>query len=89
MYRITSGKDSLLIWGDIIHAAALQFAQPDWGIAFDSDAAQAIATRKKVFDMTATDRVMIAGAHVPFPGIGHVTKAGAAYAYVPAFWMPG
>ena len=89
MYRITSGTDTLLIWGDIIHSATLQFAHPDWGIAFDTDGDLAAATRKKVFDMVATDRVMIAGAHVPFPGIGHVVKAATAYSYVPAFWTPG
>ena len=89
MYRVTSGKESLLIWGDIIHSAALQFAHPDWAIAFDTDAEAGTATRKRVFDMAATDKVMIAGAHVPFPGIGYVGKAGTGYHYAPAFWMPG
>jgi hypothetical protein len=46
----------------------------------------AIATRKRVFDMAATDRLLIAGAHLPFPGLGHVAKASAGYAYVPAPW---
>ncbi len=89
MYRVSSGGETLLIWGDIIHSAALQTAHPDWAIAFDTDPAMAIATRKRVFDMTATDRLTIAGAHVPFPGIGHVVKAGEAYAYAPSYWMPG
>ena len=89
MYRVTSGKDSLLIWGDIIHSAALQFAHPDWAIAFDTDAEAGTVTRKKVFDMAATDKLMVAGAHIPFPGIGFVGKAGAGYHYAPAFWMPG
>jgi len=89
MYRVTSGNDTLLIWGDIIHSYALQFEHPEWAIAFDIDPNQAIATRRKVFDMTATDKLTIAGAHVPFPGIGHVVKSGTAYRYEPAFWMPG
>jgi glyoxylase-like metal-dependent hydrolase (beta-lactamase superfamily II) len=89
MYRVSSGKETVLIWGDIIHSVTLQFAHPEWAIAFDSDSDAAIATRKKVFDMTATDRLTIAGAHVPFPGIGHVTRAGAAYAFAPLFWTPG
>ncbi len=89
MYRVTSGNDTLLIWGDIIHSYALQFAHPDWAIAFDVEPPKAIATRQKVFDMAATDRLTIAGAHVPFPGIGHVERAGTAYAYEPLFWTPG
>jgi glyoxylase-like metal-dependent hydrolase (beta-lactamase superfamily II) len=88
MYRVTSGKDNLLIWGDIIHSYVLQFPHPEWGVAFDIDPAGAIATRRKVFDMTATDKLAIAGAHVPFPGIGHVVKAGAGYALEPLFWAP-
>lgn len=89
MYRVTSGNDTLLIWGDIIHSYALQFTHPDWAIAFDIDPPGAISTRQKVFDMAATDKLTIAGAHVPFPGIGHVVRAGAAYAYEPVFWAPG
>ena len=89
MYRVTSGNESLLIWGDIVHSVALQFAHPEWAIAFDTDAAVGTATRKKVYDMAANDKLMVAGAHIPFPGIGHVVKAGAAYAFAPAFWMPG
>ena len=89
MYRVTSGNETLLIWGDIIHSYALQFAHPDWAIAFDVEPPKAIATRQKVFDMAATDKLTIAGAHVPFPGIGHVERSGAAYAYEPLFWAPG
>jgi glyoxylase-like metal-dependent hydrolase (beta-lactamase superfamily II) len=88
MFAIASGKDSLLVWGDIIHAQALQFAHPEWAVAFDTDSDLAIATRRKVFDMAAADRLTIAGAHVPFPGIGHVARAGNTYAYLPLFWMP-
>lgn len=89
MYLVSSGKEQLLIWGDIIHSAALQFGHPDWSIAFDSDADQGVKTRLKAFDMASADKLAIAGAHVPFPSIGHVVKAGAAYAYAPLFWLPG
>jgi hypothetical protein len=36
--------------------------------------------------MTATDRLLIAGAHLPFPGLGHVGRTSTGYAYVPAHW---
>jgi glyoxylase-like metal-dependent hydrolase (beta-lactamase superfamily II) len=89
MYRISSGNQSLLIWGDIVHSAPLQFPHPEWAIAFDTDQDLAIATRKKVFDMTSTDKLTIAGAHLPFPGIGHVVNTGSGYQYAPVFWAPG
>jgi hypothetical protein len=36
--------------------------------------------------MAAADRLAIAGAHLPFPGIGHVAKAAVGYAFVPMPW---
>lgn len=88
MVEVVSGTDRLLIWGDIVHAASLQFAKPDWAINFDTDRQAAIASRKRVLDQVASDRVLIAGAHLAFPGIGHVGRAGDGYEFVPAFWQP-
>ena len=87
-YRVASGNDQLLIWGDTIHAAALQFAHPDWSSTFDHDRAQAEATRSTLLDMAATDRIAVAGMHLPFPGIGHVARSATAYSFVPAPWQP-
>jgi glyoxylase-like metal-dependent hydrolase (beta-lactamase superfamily II) len=86
MVRLSSGNSQLLLWGDIVHNATLQFAQPEVAISFDTDQALAVTTRKRVFDMTAADRLLIAGAHLPFPGLGHVAKASTGYAYVPVEW---
>jgi len=83
MVRVTSAGDELLIWGDIVHNAALQFPEPDRSIAFDHDPTVAIANRKKVFDMVASDRLLFAGAHLPFPGLGHAAKGSSGYTYVP------
>lgn len=86
MVRVASGPSQLLVWGDIVHAAALQFQQPDWSIAFDTDPNQAAASRKRVFDQAAADRLLVAGMHLPFPGVGHVTRRGDGYGYVPQSW---
>ena len=83
MVRVSSEGSDLLIWGDIVHCAALQFAEPERAIAFDADRAMAIASRKQVLDMAASDRLLFAGAHLPFPGVGHAAKSGGGYAYVP------
>jgi glyoxylase-like metal-dependent hydrolase (beta-lactamase superfamily II) len=86
MVRVSSQGRALLLWGDIVHNAALQFPEPDRAISFDTDQAMAIASRKRVFDMVANERLTIAGSHLPFPGIGHVAKAATGYAYVPIEW---
>jgi glyoxylase-like metal-dependent hydrolase (beta-lactamase superfamily II) len=83
MVRVGSAGDDFLIFGDIVHCAALQFAHPERGVAFDTDPAMALANRKKVFDMVTTDKLLFSGGHLPFPGLGHATKAGSGYAFVP------
>jgi glyoxylase-like metal-dependent hydrolase (beta-lactamase superfamily II) len=86
MVRVANGDGQLLIWTDIVHSTALQFPEPERGIAFDLEPPKAIATRKKVMDMAATDRLLIAGTHIGFPGVGHVAKASSGYAFVPVPW---
>lgn len=83
---VADGADSLLVWGDIVHAAPLQFARPDWAIAFDVDPEGAVETRGRVFDMVARDRLRVAGMHIPFPGIGHVERAAEGYRFTPENW---
>jgi glyoxylase-like metal-dependent hydrolase (beta-lactamase superfamily II) len=87
-WLIASGGDSLLIWGDVVHMPGVQFARPDAGIGFDVDGARAIATRQRIMDMAATDRLRIAGMHLDFPAFGHVARAGGGYAFVPETWRP-
>lgn len=85
-FRISSENEQLLIWGDIIHAPVLQFAHPEWNIAFDIDAAKAAEARSKILAEAATDRVRIAGMHLVFPAFGHVETAGTGYRFIPQIW---
>ncbi len=86
MFRISSGSSQLLVFGDIVHSAVLQFPHPEWSLAFDSDPTQARITRARVLDMVSADKLVFAGAHVPFPSIGTVVKQGSGYAYAPTIW---
>ena len=80
-FRVSDGDAQLLLWGDIIHAPALQFPRPAITIQFDVDASAAEATRKRVLDMAVADNVTVAGMHLVFPAIGQVEKKGDAYAF--------
>ncbi|TRD22216.1 MBL fold metallo-hydrolase [Palleronia caenipelagi] len=73
-YTISSGDQSVLIWADIVHVAPVQFARPDVTIGFDVDPEQAAATRARILDRVVADKMMIAGSHIDFPGMGHVIK---------------
>lgn len=85
-FNLVSGDQNLLIWGDIVHAPALQFGHPEWSISFDVDQDKARTTRQKIFDQVSADRVRVAGMHLLFPGVGHVTKAASGYEFVAAQW---
>lgn len=84
--QIASGDAQLLMWADVVHAQALQFARPDWSISFDSDPDLTAQSRRRLFDMAATDRIAVAGSHLAFPGIGYVARRGEGYAFVPTMW---
>jgi glyoxylase-like metal-dependent hydrolase (beta-lactamase superfamily II) len=88
-YRISSGGEQVMIWGDIVHVPEVQIPNPDVGIAFDTDTQAAIATRKRILDMVATDRLMVGGMHIGFPGFAHVVRSGGTYALVPEVWRLG
>jgi glyoxylase-like metal-dependent hydrolase (beta-lactamase superfamily II) len=82
-WLVQSGKDSLLIWGDLVHLAAIQIARPDTGLVYDVDPQAACATRRRMFDRVATDKLAIAGAHLDFPGFGTIVRKGAGFAFEP------
>lgn len=87
-YLIQSGGERLLIWGDLVHNHAVQFARPHVAMEFDIDKKQAVVARKKLFARAAKEKLLVGGMHLPFPGIGHVRAEGKGYAWVPAEFGP-
>ncbi|GKS68084.1 MBL fold metallo-hydrolase [Nitrosomonas sp. PY1] len=83
VYKVESEGQRMLVWGDVIHVGTIQFAQPQVTIVFDTDSPTAAKARAKIFAEAATDRVIIAAAHQPFPGLGHLLRAGTGYQFVP------
>lgn len=88
-YMLDRGAGQLLFWGDVVHSTALQFAYPDWTIAFDTDPALTAETRRKMFDRAVSDNLLLTGSHIDFPGLGRVVRQGEAFAYQPAPWQFG
>lgn len=74
MYLIQSKGEKMMIWGDLVHAAAIQFPVPDVALSFDVDPVQAVKTRKEVFAYVSENRIPVAGAHLPLPAMGVVEK---------------
>jgi glyoxylase-like metal-dependent hydrolase (beta-lactamase superfamily II) len=82
-YLVESGGQKLMLIGDLIHVAAVQMAEPAVTIGFDSDQKTAAASRKKEFDAAAKAGYLIGGAHLQFPGLGHLRTEGKGYRWIP------
>lgn len=83
-YLIESKGQRLLLWGDIIHSAEVQFHDPTVTIEYDVDREAAITSRQQALAKAAQDGDLVGGAHLSFPGIGHVRAEGSGFAWLPA-----
>ncbi len=86
-FLIDSGGERLLIWGDVVHMPEVQVPRPEVSMVVDTDPEAAAATRRRVFDMAASERLLVTGMHLHFPGFAHVVREGDAYRLVPEAWV--
>ena len=82
-FVIASGDASCLVIGDAAHHSVVSLRHPGWAFSFDTAPEAAAQSRVRILDMVATDRMRVVGYHYPFPGIGHVSRTGDAFRYVP------
>lgn len=73
-FTLESNGQRMLFWGDCAHHHVASLSRPDWHCVFDADKEQGAATRKRIYDMAATERVPVSGYHMPFPSIGYVER---------------
>ena len=85
-FAVASGSGRLLVQSDVTNIPELFLRNPDWHVAFDIDPVKAVATRRRFYDMAATEKTLIAGFHFAFPSLGRVEKDGAGYRLVPIAW---
>ena len=83
-YGVASQGQKLVVLGDVAHHHIVSLEKPRLPFAFDTDGAQGVAARLKMFDMLASERTPMVAYHFPFPGVGYVGKQGDAYRYFPA-----
>ena len=83
LYSVESKGQRLVLWGDLMHVAAVQFADPSVTIQFDTDSKAAAAQRKKAFADAAKQGYLVGIAHVPFPGLGRLRAEGKGYVWIP------
>ena len=82
-YVVESKGQKLVLWGDLIHVAAVQFDEPAVTIQFDTDSKVAAGARKKAYQAAVSGAYLVGASHIAFPGLGHVRANGKAFAWVP------
>lgn len=87
IYRLESSGQQLLLVADLVGHYVWSFANPDWTMLYDADKAQANATRRRVLDMLATDKIPMIGYHMPFPAAGFVETRDAGFRFVPVSYQ--
>jgi glyoxylase-like metal-dependent hydrolase (beta-lactamase superfamily II) len=82
-YLVEDGGQALLVWGDVVHVAAVQLDQVQATVKYDSSAPDARATRAGLLERAAREHLLVGAAHVALPGLGHVRREGAGFAWLP------
>jgi glyoxylase-like metal-dependent hydrolase (beta-lactamase superfamily II) len=86
---VSSGSANVLVQADVTAGAAMLFVRnPGWHNMFDMEPSMAEQTRRKLYDMAATEKLMIQAYHLPFPALVHVEKSGNGYREIPVPWNP-
>jgi glyoxylase-like metal-dependent hydrolase (beta-lactamase superfamily II) len=85
-FAVASGNARMLVQSDVTNIPEFFLRNPEWHVAFDIEPVQAVATRRKFYDMAAAEKALIAGFHFSFPSVGYVEKDGNGYRLVPVRW---
>ena len=82
-FHIESDGKRFMITADTFTHFVMGVQRPDWFFDMDDDKDKAVATRKRILDMLATDRLLVAGFHMPFPSLGWIDRIQGGYRWVP------
>ena len=72
--HISSGREEMLLTGDVVVEPAIGFQHPEWAFGFDLDVPLATKARVAFLDRAAADKTLVGSYHLPFPGFGHVVS---------------
>jgi len=90
VYVVESDGEKLVLWGDLMHIAAVQFPLPAATVSFDFAPAQSAAHRARIYRDAAREGAWIAAPHIGFPGIGKLrADKGGGYSWLPMAMLRG
>ncbi len=81
-FHIESDGKRFMVTADTFTQYVMAVQRPDWYFEMDDEKDKAVATRKRMLDMLATEKLFFASFHMPFPGIGWIDKTASGYRWV-------
>jgi glyoxylase-like metal-dependent hydrolase (beta-lactamase superfamily II) len=86
-FIVSSGNSKVFVQSDVTNLP-LFVRNPGWHLMFDQDATIAEATRRKIYDMLAAEKMLVQGFHYPFPALAHIEKTSTGYRETMVPWSP-
>ena len=86
-FLVESEGKELLVWSDAFLHYVVSIQRPDWQADLDDEKEQAIETRKRLLKMASDRRLLVAGYHMPFPGLGYIDTANGSYRWLPVSYQ--
>lgn len=83
-YLFESEGRKLLMIGDTVIIAEMQFPHPESSLVYDSSSEKAALTRKTILSKAGAENIVVAAPHIPFPGIGTVQSEDPGFKFTPA-----
>ena len=80
-WRIGTGRSAFMALGDLVHIGAIQIPHPEVNLTYDLEQDRARASRRRLLDIIAADGLAIAGSHIDAPGVGRISRKGAAFSF--------
>ncbi|MGE8631955.1 MAG: MBL fold metallo-hydrolase [Achromobacter piechaudii] len=81
---LVSGGERLTFAGDALFPVA--FDHPEWHNGFEHDPEVSAKVRIGLLRELAENRGLLVAAHLPFPSVGRIARAGEAFRWVPVIW---
>ena len=81
-FHVESDGKRFVITADTMTQYVMAVQRPEWHFEMDDEKDKAVATRKRMLDMLATEKLFFASFHMPFPGIGWIDKTASGYRWV-------
>jgi glyoxylase-like metal-dependent hydrolase (beta-lactamase superfamily II) len=84
IFMVENGRAKLLIIGDLLHVALVQFPVPEISASYDMDQKAAASIRAQVLAYAAKNKIPVGGMHIVYPGVGAVSVDGKGFKFTAA-----